>query len=70
MAERPPTAEETERANRQPGAKGHPHERGPSPESPDVQPEENLKGEDRRHPSGLLDVQHPPGPQDRPERKP
>ena len=66
----PPTAEESERSNRQPGAKGHPHANGPSNESPDVQPEESLRPEHRRNPSGLLDSQHRPGPRDRPERKP
>lgn len=65
----PSTAEETERANRQPGAKGQPHEKGPSNESPDVQPEESLRPEHRRNPSGLLDVEHRPGQQGRPERK-
>jgi hypothetical protein len=66
----PPTAAETERSNRQPGAKGHPHEKGASRESPDVQPEESLRPEHRRKPSGLLDRQHRPGPRNRPERKP
>lgn len=65
----PPTAEESERSNRQPGAKGHPHANGPSNESPDVQPEESLRPEHRRNPSGLLDSQHR-RPRDRPERKP
>lgn len=64
----PPTAEENEHADRQPGAKVHPHERGPSPESPDVQPEESLRPEHRRKPSGLLDVSHRPGPQRKPQR--
>ena len=67
----PSTAEETEHANRQPGAKGHPHDRGPSSESPDVQPEQDLEDAHRRNPSGLLDGrQHRPGPRERPERKP
>ena len=66
----PPTAEETERSNRQPGEKGRPHENGPSRESPAVQPESKLRPEHRRKPSGLLDRQHRPGPRDRPERKP
>jgi hypothetical protein len=66
----PPTTEENERADRQPGVKGHPHERSPSPESPDEQLEESLRPEHRRSPPGLLDVEHRPGPQDRPERKP
>jgi hypothetical protein len=67
----PPTPEETEHANRQPGAKGHPHERGPTPESGDEQPEESLKPEHRRQPSGLLDeASHRPGQRDRPERNP
>jgi hypothetical protein len=69
-ASAPPTAEENERADRQPGAKGHPHEKGPSNESPDVHPEESLRPEPRRSPSGLGDVEHRPGPRDRPERKP
>ncbi len=66
----PSTAEETERTNRQPGSKGHPHTPGPTPESPDEQPEKELKPSHRRKPSGLLDVDHRPGPQDRPEGKP
>jgi hypothetical protein len=65
----PPTAEEVERVNRQPGVKGRPASRGATPESAEAQPEQSLHPEHRRHPSGLLDVQHPPGPQDRPERK-
>lgn len=69
--ETPPTPEETEHANRQPGAKGHPHERGPTLESGGEQLEESLKPEHRRKPSGLLDdASHRPGPRDRPERKP
>ena len=66
----PPTPEENERVDRQPGAKGHPHEKGPSNESPPGQPEESLRPEHRRNPSGLLDVQHRPGPRDRPDQKP
>jgi hypothetical protein len=66
----PPTAEETERLNRQPRVKGHRAERGAAPDSAEAQPEQSLRPLHRRYPSGLLDVQHPPGPQDRPERKP
>jgi hypothetical protein len=65
----PPTAEQIERVNRQPGVIGHPAERGVTPESAEAQPEQSLHPEHRRYPSGLLDVQHPPGPHDRPERK-
>jgi hypothetical protein len=43
----PPTAEETERAERQPGAKGHPPERGALRESPEKQPEAELEHEGR-----------------------
>jgi hypothetical protein len=43
----PPTAEETERTERQPGAKGHPHEPGASRESPEKQLEAELEPEDR-----------------------
>lgn len=73
MAQRddpPPTAEGTERANRQPGAKGLPRERGPAPESADEQPEERLNPEHRRRPSGQLGEEHRPGARERPERKP
>ena len=66
----PPTAEENERADRQPGAKGHPHQPGAPPDSADRQREAEPEPEDRRSPSGLLDVQHRPGPRDGPDRKP
>jgi hypothetical protein len=65
----PPTAEEVERVNRQPGVKGRPAERGATPESAESQRKQSLRPEHRRDPSGLLDVQHPPGPQERPKRK-
>ena len=66
----PPTAEENERVDRQPGEKGHPHQRGPSKDSADRQREAEPEPADRRSPSGLLDEQHRPGPRDRPNRKP
>ena len=64
----PPTAEETERANRQPGPKGGPREPAPSRHSPDEQPEESLKPEHRRGPAGTLETPHRPGHKERPER--
>jgi hypothetical protein len=63
----PPTSEQIERVNRQPGVIGHPAERGAPPGSAEAQPKQPKQ---LRYPSGLLDVEHPPGPQDRPERKP
>ena len=64
----PPTAEETERVNRQPGPKGGPREPAPSRHSPDEQPEESLKPEHRRGPAGTLETPHRPGHKERPER--
>jgi hypothetical protein len=43
----PPTTEETERAERQPGVRGDPRERGASRESTEKQPEAELDAEDR-----------------------
>lgn len=68
--EAPPTAEENERADRQPGAKGHPHEPGATPDSADRQREAEPEPADRRSPSGLLDVEHAPGPRDGLRSKP
>lgn len=51
----PSTAEETERIDRQPGVKGHPHAPGARPDSPDVQPEEKLRPGDRPDRSGPRD---------------
>jgi hypothetical protein len=66
----PPTAEEVERVNRQPDVKGRPAERGSPPKSAEPPRKDPIRPKDRRDPSGLLDVQHPPGSKDRPERKP
>jgi hypothetical protein len=66
----PPTAEENERADRQPGVKGHPQERGAPSDSADRQREAEPEPADRRSPSGLLDEQHRPGSRDRPNQKP
>jgi hypothetical protein len=63
----PPSAEENERVDRQPGAKGHPRQPGASNDSPERQREAEPDPADRRSPSGLLDVEHGPGPRDTPK---
>jgi len=66
----PPTAEENERVDRQPGAKGHPRQPGAAKDSPERQREAEPDPGDRRSPSGLMDVEHGPGPRDHPTSKP
>ena len=66
----PPTAEENERADRQPGVKGHPHQPGAPSDSTDRQREAEPEPGDLQSPSGLLDEQHRPGPRERANRKP
>jgi hypothetical protein len=66
----PPTAEENERVDRQPGVKGHPRQPGAAKNSPERQREAEPDPADRRSPSGLLDVEHGPGPRDHPTSKP